>query len=72
VDDAPIREELRTEGCRYVWTGQSRKPECAGRVMVHARRIACRGADKGMPARIIFCEKLRQYRRRQWNRLFGH
>jgi hypothetical protein len=33
--------------------------------MVHARRIACRGADKGMPARLIFSNKLRQYRQRQ-------
>jgi hypothetical protein len=61
---APLREELRADEARYVWRAQSDAPGAAGSVEVHARRIACRGADKGMPAELLFREKLRQYRLR--------
>jgi hypothetical protein len=63
--ETAVREELHAEGRLYVWTGSNHQPSSAGRVTVHARKIACRGADKGMPAGIIFREKLRQYQLRQ-------
>jgi hypothetical protein len=60
--EAGIREELHAEGWRYVWTGPHWERSSPGRLTVHARKIACRGTDKGMPAGVIFREKLRRYR----------
>jgi hypothetical protein len=61
---ARAREVLVSESARYVWTGAGRSPTDAGSLSLHVRRIACRGADSGMPARLLYCEKLRAYARR--------
>lgn len=54
------REELHGERAHYVWSGNRKG---AGVVEVHQRRIACRGADSGNSARVLFVEKLRLYRK---------
>ena len=60
----PVQEELYAESAHYVWAGSSRQPDSPGQLTVHARRIACRGADKGLPAALIFRDKLRQFQQR--------
>lgn len=59
-----VREELVSDRSRYTWGGAGRGPSDPGWVSLWARKIACRGADKGMPARLVFLDKLREYRRR--------
>jgi len=59
------REEVLSDRAHYAWAGPGRGGGDVGRFSLWVRRIACRGADKGLPAQILFGEKLRQYGRRQ-------
>lgn len=55
---AAVTEELVTPNRRYVWMGAARDGSAAGWLVVRARRIACRGADSGRSAGVVFREKL--------------
>ena len=59
------REDVLSDRAHYAWVGPGRAGGDVGRFSLRARRIACRGADKGLPAQLLYREKLREYGKRQ-------